>query len=60
MRLRMTVVIEYDADPVFYETTDPEEMAAIDQKQWASIVEFALQDGEIYDIKVKTEPIGDR
>lgn len=34
VRLRATIVVEYDADPKDYETSDPVEMARIDQRDW--------------------------
>jgi hypothetical protein len=34
VRLRATVVVEYDAHPDHYDTDDPAEMAEIDQKNW--------------------------
>lgn len=33
-RLRLTLVFEYDATSVTYETTDPSEMVAIDQRNF--------------------------
>lgn len=34
VRLRASIVVEYDADPRDYESYEPAEMAAIDQKNW--------------------------
>ena len=35
-RLRMTITLEYDGDPDWYETDDPQEMAKIDRIEAAS------------------------
>ena len=31
MKLRLTVTVVYDANPEYYDTSDPKEMAAIDE-----------------------------
>jgi hypothetical protein len=34
MKLRATIIVEYDAEPEYYGTADPTEMAALDQANW--------------------------
>ena len=59
MKLRMTVVYEYEADPEFYETEDPKKMAEIDMPNWLDLLSMEVQyDGESKEtVKVKIEPV---
>lgn len=36
-RLRLHLIVEYDAHPAFYDTSDPDEMAGIDYEQIGKI-----------------------
>lgn len=57
MKLRATVTVEYDADPQYYDTADPKEMAAIDQASWATeLVRFACS-FEQDEFEVVVEPV---
>lgn len=56
MKLRLTVVHEYEAVPEYYGTDDPKEMAKIDEVQWADILNMAIQDPDSA-ITAKIEPV---
>ncbi len=57
IKLRLTVTMEYEADPEYYGTDDPVKMAAIDQTNFfeypRSLYEQLSEDG----INVKVEPV---
>jgi hypothetical protein len=56
VRLRTTIVLEYDADPKDYGTDDPEQMVRLDQENWdddpISLFEFFVNAG---DVSIKVE-----
>lgn len=57
VRLRLTVVYEYEANPLHYDTYDPETMALMDKKNYdndPTLVHETLL-GER--LKVKVEPV---
>ena len=58
-KLRLTIVVEYDADPEYYDTTDPAAMAEIDSSNWD---EFGLSmlwtvEDNWDDVVIKVEPV---
>lgn len=68
VRLRFTYSVEYDADPIDYDTSNPDEMAAIDQDNWDSgmcrdmtryedIRRDVLPDDQNHEFSVKVTPV---
>jgi hypothetical protein len=59
VRLRATVVVEYDADFENYQTHDPEEAAKIDQQNWTkNFLDFVCCfEPEQLDVKVEVAPV---
>ena len=55
MKLVMTVVYEYDADPENYGTNDPVEMAKIDAPNWFSALDFAFQEGVPISVEIRAK-----
>lgn len=58
MKLRATVVVEYDADPADYGTDIPAEAARIDEQQFdddLSTLVYVIENGEGY--RVTVEPV---
>jgi len=57
-KLRLTVTYEYEANPKFYGTADPKEMAEADLGNWEDLINFAAQDEESGEgLNVQIEPV---
>jgi hypothetical protein len=57
MKLRATLVVEYEPEPVHYNTDDPAEMAAIDQKNWTRDPAMLLASFEDEEFTITVEPV---
>lgn len=56
MRLKATVVVEYDADPEDYQTFDEREAAVIDQANWRRDAGMFFASFEPGEVTVTVEP----
>jgi len=59
IRLRVTIVVEYEPDPEHYGTDDPAAMAHIDQDNWNSDPLRLFSSFDDDEFKVTVEPITD-
>lgn len=59
VRLRLTIVVDYEADPDHYETDDPVKMAEVDRENFIydppSLVDFLSGPGLVEELRV--EPV---
>lgn len=61
VRLRVTLTVEYDADPADYDTDDPADMADIDERNYRSYPGSVVDDFLVGDpIRIDVTPVDGR
>ena len=57
IKLRLTITLDYVADPEWYDTDDPEKMAAIDKANYEGDITHVMEMIDTKDAKITVTPI---
>ena len=57
IKLRLTVTVDYIAEPDWYDTHDPEKMCAIDLANYEANIEHVMEMIDTKDAKITVTPI---